>query len=294
MKGIILAGGTGTRLFPSTIACSKQMLSVYDKPMIYYPLSVLMLSGIREILVIVTQRDIELFRSLLGDGSKLGISIEYAVQDKPRGLADAFIVGADFIGSDSVCLILGDNIFYGDNFTKRLSKIAKDIQGGVIFGYHVTNPNEFGVVEFDKNGKAISIEEKPIVAKSNYAIPGLYYYDNNVVEIAKSIKPSGRGELEITSIHSEYLKQGRLQVEIFGRGTVWLDTGNHKDMLDAAIFVEAIQTRQGLYVACLEEIAYRKKYIDKNRLLELGESLKSTEYGKYILSISNDSFIEGE
>ena len=287
MKGIVLAGGAGTRLYPSTIAISKQIIPVCDKPMIYYPVSALMLAEIREILIISTARDIGCFELLFGDGSQLGLKIEYAVQDKPRGLADAFIVGAEFIGDDRVCLVLGDNIFYGYSFTERLRRAAAREEGATIFGYHVSNPKEFGVVQFDDDGNVISIEEKPQNPKSSYAVPGIYFYDNKVVEIAKNIKPSARGEIEITSVNNEYLHQGQLKVELFGRGMAWLDTGNHRAMLDAANFVDAVQQRQGLYIACLEEIAYRQKFIDKAQLIKLAEDLKQTDYGKYLYHIAD-------
>lgn len=286
MKGIILAGGAGTRLYPSTIAVSKQLLTVCDKPMIYYPMSTLMLAGIREILIISTPRDIGGFETLFGDGHELGLEISYAVQKSPRGLADAFIVGAEFIGDDNVCLVLGDNIFYGYGFSERLKRAADRKKGATIFGYHVSDPTEFGVVDFDKEGNVLSIEEKPENPKSNYAVPGLYFYDNDVVDIARNVKPSERGEIEITSVNNEYLRRGELKVELFGRGMAWLDTGNHRAMLEAANFVDAVQQRQGLYVACLEEIAYRKKYINKEQLITLGEKLKKTEYGQYILNIA--------
>lgn len=286
MKGIILAGGSGTRLYPITKSVSKQILPIYDKPMIYYPLSVLMLSGIKDILIISTPRDIECFKELFGDGSQVGLNFSYAIQEEPRGLAEAFIIGEDFIGDDKVCLVLGDNIFYGYNFTERLSRAATREEGATIFGYHVSNPEEFGVVEFDKNYNVLSIEEKPEEPKSNYAVPGLYFYDNDVIQIAKSIKPSKRGELEITAVNNEYLKRGKLKVELFGRGMAWLDTGTHRGLLDAANFVEAIQTRQGLYVACIEEIAYRKGYINKEKLIELAEPLLKTEYGKYLMRVA--------
>ena len=292
MKGIVLAGGAGTRLYPSTIAVSKQLLTVCDKPMIYYPMSTLMLAGIREILIISTPRDIGGFKTLFGDGSDLGLSIEYAVQAEPRGLADAFIIGADFIGNDNVCLVLGDNIFYGYGFSERLNNASSREKGATIFGYHVSNPREFGVLDFDDEGNVLSIEEKPENPKSSYAVPGLYFYDNDVVEIAKNVKPSARGEIEITSINNEYLLRGELKVELFGRGMAWLDTGNHRAMLEAANFVDAVQQRQGLYVACLEEIAYRKKFIDANQLTALGEKLSKTEYGQYILSIAKSVHIK--
>ena len=285
MKGIILAGGAGTRLYPATLAVSKQILPVYDKPMIYYPLSTLMLAGIRDILVISTPRDVPVYRELLGDGRWLGLTISYAVQDAPRGLAEAFILGKQFIGSDSVCLVLGDNIFYGYGFTSRLEVAASRKEGATIFGYHVSNPGDFGIVEFDSDWKVLSIEEKPEHPKSNYAVPGLYFYDNRVVEIAESVKPSKRGELEITSVNNEYLRHGQLRVELFGRGMAWLDTGAHRSLLDAANFVEAVQTRQGLYIACVEEIAYKKGYIGQDDLRAMGERLQSTDYGKYLLGL---------
>lgn len=286
MKGIILAGGAGTRLYPSTIACSKQILTVYDKPMIYYPLSTLMLAKIREVLIISTPRDVKVFEELLGDGNQLGMEITYTVQEAPRGLSEAFILGEKFIGNDHVCLVLGDNIFYGYGFSERLQRAASHQDGATIFGYHVSNPKDFGVVDFDSDGNVLSIEEKPQNPKSNYAVPGLYFYDNNVVEIAKNVKPSARGELEITSVNNAYLEQGKLKVELFGRGMAWLDTGTHRAMLDAANFIEAVQTRQGLYVACLEEIAYRNGFIDKAQLLKQGDRFQKTEYGQYLYQIA--------
>ncbi len=286
MKGIILAGGSGTRLYPITKAVSKQLLPVYDKPMIYYPLSVLMLAGIREILIISTPRDVVNFENLLEDGSMLGLSISYAVQDKPRGLADAFIVGEEFIGRDGVSLILGDNIFYGQSFSRILQNATERKEGATIFGYYVKDPTAYGVVEIDDNGNAISIEEKPENPKSHYAVPGLYFYDNKVVEIAKSIKPSARGELEITAVNEEYMRMGKLKVEVFGRGMAWLDTGTYDGLLEACNYVEAIQKRQGLYVSCIEEIAYRKGYINERQLLNLAEPLLDIEYGQYLISIA--------
>ena len=288
MKGIILAGGAGTRLYPITKSISKQVLPIYDKPMIYYPMSVLMLAGIRDILIISTPRDIKIFKELFRDGSDLGLNIQYKVQEYPNGLAEAFIIGEEFIGNDKVCLVLGDNIFYGYGFSERLNN-AVEREEATIFGYQVANPQDFGVVEFDKDFNVLSIEEKPKNPKSNYVVPGLYFYDNEVVKIAKSIKPSERGELEITSINNEYLKRGKLKVDLFGRGMAWLDTGTHKGLLDASNYVEAIQTRQGLYVACIEEIAYRKGYINKEQLLELAKPLMKTEYGQYLVKISKEN-----
>ncbi len=287
MKGIILAGGSGTRLYPLTKAISKQIMPIYDKPMIYYPLSTLMLAGIREVLVISTPRDLPVFQELLGDGKQLGMTFSYAVQEQPRGLADAFIIGADFIGKDSVALVLGDNIFYGQSFSRVLRSVASRENGATIFGYYVRDPREYGVVEFDEEGKAISIEEKPEHPKSNYAVPGLYFYDNDVVEIAANVKPSARGEIEITSINNEYLSRGTLRVETLGRGFAWLDTGNHDSLLDAADFVAAFQKRQGLYISCIEEIAYKRGFIDKEQLLKLAEPLMKTDYGKYMVEVAN-------
>ena len=288
MKGIILAGGSGTRLYPITKSVSKQALPIYDKPMIYYPMSVLMLAGIKDILIISTPRDISTFEELFGNGSELGLNIQYTIQKQPNGVAEAFIIGEEFIGDDKVALVLGDNIFYGYGFSERL-KNAVERDEATIFGYHVSNPQAFGVVEFDKDFNVISIEEKPEKPKSNYAVPGLYFYDNDVVEIAKNVKPSERGELEITSVNNEYLRRGKLKVELFGRGMAWLDTGTHKGLLEASNYVEAVQTRQGLYIACLEEIAYRKGYINKEQLLELAKPLMKTEYGQYLVKVSMEN-----
>ena len=290
MKGIILAGGSGTRLYPVTKAVSKQILPIYDKPMIYYPLSVLMLAGIREVLIISTPRDLPVFEELFRDGSWLGMHFEYKVQDKPRGLADAFIVGKEFIGSDDVALVLGDNIFYGQGFVENLKVAVNRLnkkQGATIFGYYVKDPHAYGVVEFDKDWKVLSIEEKPSEPKSNYAVPGLYFYDNDVVQIAQNVKPSARGEIEITSINNVYLERGRLSVSLLGRGLAWLDTGTYEGLQEAGNYVATIQKRQGLYVACLEEIAYRNKWITKQNLLELS-SIYKTEYGEYLRFVADN------
>ena len=285
MKGIILAGGSGTRLYPLTKAISKQIMPIYDKPMIYYPLSVLMLANIREVLIISTPRDLPVFEELLGDGSQLGIKLEYKVQEHPNGLAEAFIIGEEFIGDDNICLILGDNVFYGAGFSGLVEEVAMLKEGAVVFGYPVKDPRAYGVVEFDKNGKAISLEEKPENPKSNYAIPGLYFYDNTVVKKSKSIKPSARGELEITTINEEYLKEGKLNVKQLGRGITWLDTGTHESLLQAANYVETIQNRQGYYVACIEEIAYRKKWINEIQLRQIADTMLKTDYGKYLIDL---------
>lgn len=287
MKGIILAGGSGTRLYPLTTAISKQIMPVYDKPMIYYPLSTLMLAGIREILIISTPRDVVVFEELLGDGSQIGLDIQYAVQDAPRGLAEAFIIGEEFIGNDKVALVLGDNIFYGLGFSSILKKVVEEQNGATIFGYYVKDPRAYGIVEFDENKNVLSIEEKAEHPKSNYAVPGLYFYDNDVIEIAKNVKPSARGEVEITSVNNEYLRRGKLKVEIFGRGFTWLDTGNPDALMEAANFVATIQKRQGLSVSCIEEIAYKRGFIDREQLEKLGHQLEKTSYGQYLLEIAN-------
>lgn len=290
MKGIVLAGGKGTRLYPITKAVSKQLLPIYDKPLVYYPISVLLLAGIREILIISTPEDIGSYEALLGDGSSLGVEFSYKVQDKPRGLADAFILGEEFIGDDSVCLVLGDNIFHGQELTKTLKRATQRESGATVFGYPVRDARAFGVVEFDKDKNVISIEEKPEHPKSHYAVPGLYFYDNDVIEIAKNVKPSARGEIEITAVNNAYLEKGKLKVELMGRGMAWLDTGTPRGMLKAADFVETMQSRQGYYIACLEEIAWRNGFINDDQLRAVGESLKHTDYGQYILSLLESWF----
>ena len=287
MKGIILAGGSGTRLYPITKAVSKQLLPVYDKPMIYYPISVLMLAGIKEILIISTPRDLPMYKDLLGDGTNLGIKFEYKVQENPNGLAEALIIGEEFIGNDNIALILGDNLFYGHRFTETLKRASQIKEGAIIFGYYTNNPERFGVVEFDENRNVLSIEEKPENPKSNYIVPGLYFYDNDAIEIAKNVKPSKRGEVEITSVNEEYLKRGKLKVELLGRGMAWLDTGTHTGLLEASNFIETVQKRQGLYIACLEEIAYLKGYIDDETVLKIVKELKKTEYGQYLFNLVN-------
>lgn len=287
MKGIILAGGSATRLFPVTKAISKQLLPVYDKPMIYYPLSALMLAGIRDVLIISTPRDLPMFQDLFGSGEQIGMNFSYKIQEKPRGLADAFIVGEKFIGQDRVALVLGDNLFYGAGFTGSVERAAVNVTGATIFGYWVKDPRSYGVVDFDVTGKALSIEEKPVDPKSHYAVPGLYFYDNDVIEIAKNVKPSARGEIEITSVNNEYLARGKLRVEIFSRGLAWLDTGSYEGLLEAGNFIETIQKRQGQYVACIEEIAYRKGWIGKDQLLKTAEGIK-TEYGEYLRYLASD------
>lgn len=288
MKGIVLAGGAGTRLYPITKTVSKQLLPIYDKPLIYYPLSVLLLAGIRDILIISTPEDMGNYRELLGDGSRLGVHFEYIIQEKPRGLAEAFILGEDFIGDDDVCLVLGDNLFYGQYLTGMLKRVIENLDGATIFGYPVKNPEAFGVVEFDKNNRVISLEEKPAIPRSNFAVPGLYFYNNEVVEISKNIAPSDRGELEITDVNREYLSRKKLHVELMGRGMAWLDTGTPQGMLKAANFVQVIQERQGFFIACLEEIAWRKKFITDEQFMALGLELRKSAYGEYILSIHNN------
>ena len=290
-KGIILAGGSGTRLYPLTLAISKQIMPVYDKPMIYYPLSMLMLSNIRDVLIISTPRDVKVFEELLGDGSKWGMNFSYAVQDKPRGLADAFIIGEEFIGDDDVAMVLGDNIFFGQSLTEKLERVSNEHDFATIFGYPVKDPRAYGVVEMDENNNAISLEEKPEKPKSNLCVPGLYFYPNDVVQIAKQVKPSARGEIEITAVNEEYLRQKRLKVERLGRGLAWLDTGTHSDLLEAANFVKTIENRQGMQVSCPEEIAYRKKWIDKDKLLEIIKPFLKTEYGKYLKNLAEGKIL---
>lgn len=285
MKGIILAGGKGTRLYPMTKTVSKQLLPIYDKPLIYYPLSTLLLAGIKDILIISTPEDTPKYEELLGSGENLGIKLTYKVQETPRGLADAFILGEEFIGDDSVCLVLGDNVFYGQNFTKTLKDAMENNTGATIFGYPVSDPRAFGVVEFDEDFNVVSIEEKPENPKSKYAVPGLYFYDNSVIEIAKNVKPSARGEIEITAVNNEYLRRGNLKVKLFNRGMAWLDTGSPSGMLQASQFVQSVQSVQGMYISCIEEIAYRRGFIDKEQLQKIGEELKMTDYGKYILEL---------
>lgn len=289
MKAIILAGGSGTRLYPTTIAISKQMLPIYDKPMIYYPLAVVMLAGVKDILIISTIRDISCFQELLGDGSHLGLNIEYAIQEKPRGLAEAFIIGEKFIDNEPVMLVLGDNIFYGSRLSETLQKAAKLNSGALIFGYKVPNPQDYGIVEFSSNGRVLSVEEKPKKPKSDYAIPGLYFYDNKVVELAKKVIPSKRGELEITAVNDLYLKEGKLNVELLGRGTAWLDTGTHDGLLEASNFVAIFQRRQGLYISCVEEIAFRKGYINSEQLRKLANKYLKTSYGKYLIKVASET-----
>lgn len=291
MKGIILAGGAGSRLYPMTKAVSKQLLPIYDKPMIYYPLSVLMLANIRDVLIISTPEDTPLYRKLLGDGSAIGMRFDYRVQDRPRGLADAFIIGEEFIGDDSVCLVLGDNVFFGQSLSDMLRDVRTELSGATIFGYPVRDPRSFGVVEFDKDRNVISIEEKPEKPKSNYAVPGLYFYDNRVVEIAKHVKPSKRGEIEITTVNNAYLEMKELKVCLLGRGFAWLDTGTPNGMLKAAEFVETVQSRQGMYISCIEEIAWRRGFISTDELYALGESLKVTDYGQYLMALAKEEIV---
>ena len=288
MKGIILAGGSGTRLYPTTLVISKQMLPIYDKPMVYYPSSIIMLAGIREVLIISTPRDLPVYKELLGDGKKLGLQICYAVQAQPKGLAEAFIIGEEFIGKDKVMLVLGDNIFYGSYLSETLAKSAQLEEGALIFGYKVPNPQDYGIVEFDKDWNVISLEEKPLVSKSNYAIPGLYFYDNDVVEIAKSVRPSARGEVEITSVNAEYLKWKKLRVELFDDGFMWLDTGTFNSLLDASNFVSSFQKKEGKYIACIEEIAYKRNYISKEQLVKLAEPMLKNDYGKYLMKVAQE------